>query len=367
MTSLRVALVCPYDLDRPGGVQTQVRLLARELAQRGHVARVIGPGRGAPQVGEMRIGRFVTIGLSGTRIDLVVASRSELARVTAAAFDLVHLHTPWNPFLPLQVWAATPAAAHVATFHDAPPEGLWGALAGRVLMPLAGRLLSHALDEVTAVSEVAARSLPPNRATITPNGVDASVFAPTEIVGREPFILYVGRLEPRKGVDDLLEAYAPLEGETPFWRLVIAGDGPLAGTLRRRATHLRGVTLVGAVSEAEKVRLMQTCAAFCAPARAGESFGIVLLEAMASGAPVVAAANPGYAEVVGEDGLLFRSRDVSALRACLRRLRDTPTLAASLALRGRVRAERFTAASVTDTVEASYRHALARSAAPCRR
>ena len=358
MSRLRVALVCPYNLDRPGGVQSHVRGLARALQECGHDTLIVGPGRGPVGPQEMRVGRFVTLGLSGTRIDLVAASREELANVAAQRFDVVHLHTPWNPLLPLQIWAATPSAAHVATFHDAPPGGLWGALAGRLLMPLAGRLLAGALDAVMAVSRVAAGSLPRGRGRIVPNGIDASAFHATDAPTRQPFILYLGRLEARKGVVDLLEAYAGMVDDFPGLSLVIAGDGPLAPTLRRRAARLPNIRFLGPVDDLEKAALLRRCRVFCAPSRYGESFGIVLLEAMASGAPLVAAANPGYRALLGDDGLLYPPGDIAALRRQLGRLLRDEALATELQRRGLTRAAAYEWSGIVTTVDEVYHRAL---------
>lgn len=357
---LRVALVCPYDLDRPGGVQSHVRGLARALRERGHHAVIVGPGQGSTTDGadEMRVGRFVTMGLSGTQIDVGVVTRAEMHRVRDARFDVVHLHTPWNPFVGLQLWWATPDAAHVATFHDAPPEGLWGALAARVLMPLAGHLLSLALDGVMAVSSVAARSLPSRRTVIVPNGIDADTLQRESAAAREGVILYVGRLEPRKGVSDLIRAFALLAQEHPGIRLVIAGDGPLAPALRRQAEGRPDIDFVGPVDEARKAALLATCRIFCAPSRHGESFGIVLLEAMACGAPVVAAANHGYRAVLGDTGLLYPPGDVDALRARLSRLLSDESLAHELGARGLERAGAHDWSRLVERVEEVYRQAL---------
>lgn len=418
---LKIAMVCPYDYTLPGGVQSHVEGLSRELEARGHRVSIIAPRpsgalarSGAPClfVGDARRIRF-----NGTQIDVVLAGWSELAdvrrRFAAGAFDLVHYHTMWNPFLPLQIRGAARGVPAVATFHDAAPDTAFGRLARAVLMPVAGALIGRFMvDACVAVSEVPAAALrtllDASRIRVIPNGVhvrgvgsgrfgdsgpqpdvDGGGAPPSSsgegsvqtsfsssTVGRSApaTILFVGRLEARKGVLDLVDAFAGVERRHSQARLVIAGDGYLRGDLRRRvaALGLRRVELVGFVSEAEKATLLAECDVFCSPARHGESFGIVLLEAMAAGRPVVAAANPGYREVLTGEGRLglVPPGDVAALGARLSELVANPELRAAMSRWGLSESQRYDWPRVADRIEALYHHVLGRrrsGASPLRR
>jgi phosphatidyl-myo-inositol alpha-mannosyltransferase len=380
MRPLRIAQVCPYDLDRPGGVQAHVRGLASELARRGHAVTIVAPrppeheyrgevhGAGCQQapralegsVTVLRLGRARTVRLSSTQIDVVAASVAELTTLGSLGLDIVHLHTPHNPWLPLQVRWYTPQATHVATFHDAPPGGIWGSFARAWLLPLAGWVMVRGLlKSAVAVSEVAAAAtgawLEPGELPVAPNGIDTSTFGPP-CPAQPACVVYVGRLEPRKGVDDLLEAFVRLRAHDA--RLVVAGEGPLGDTLRRRYASHPNIHFAGRVSEADKARLLATCTLFCSPARHGESFGIVLLEAMASGAPVVAAANPGYRALAGGYAVLYPPGSVAHLADRLEQVLGDAALRQQLSQRGLALAQRYDWSRVVDRIESLYVEAL---------
>jgi phosphatidylinositol alpha-mannosyltransferase len=224
-------------------------------------------------------------------------------------FDILHFHEPWVPVLSRQILSRS-NSVNVATFHAKLPETLMSRTVVRVVTPYTKAVLKQ-LDELTAVSEAASeyvRTLTDAPVSIIPNGIDLKHFKPapkTTDPGHKS-ILYIGRLERRKGVSYLLNAYALLAEKQPDVELIIAGDGPDREKLEALASELElgNVTFLGYVSNEEKLRLLQECDLFCSPALYGESFGIVLLEAMASGAVTVAGNNPGYAAVLQDLGSL---------------------------------------------------------------
>lgn len=347
---MRIAQVCPYDFLRPGGVQTHIRGLSAELRRRGHQVEVLAPrGRPGDEPGLRTIGRCRPLSFSATCIDLGLAGWRELRWLSCQRYDLVHYHTFWNPLIPLQVRAVLPAPS-VATFHDTPPSGLFGSLAEKVLMPLAAGLIGRFLVQaVVAVSPVTQRYL--GQAPVIPNGIEWGE-APPPAQGSE--VLYVGRLEPRKGVSVLLRAFERVRQLVPGARLTVAGDGPLRASLERQAGPQ--VQFLGEVDEAVRRSLLARCALVCAPSLYGESFGLVLLESMAASRPVVAAANEGYASLLtGElGGLLVPPGDQDAMTERLVELLSNRDRARYLGELGRERASSYAWPRVVDRLEALY-------------
>ena len=314
-----IALVCPYDLRRPGGVRSHIAGLGAALAARGHRVEVIAPGAGAPlealPVVPCGLARGVSFG--GTRIDISWAAWSEARAVARRGYDVMHFHTIWNPAVPFQLAAAF-GGPKVATFHDVagpntPAPARW------CMTPASAIITRLWLRRVIAVSPVVSAYLSVPHVVI-PNGV-----APPESLkagGARQGVIYVGRLEPRKGVATLLEAMSQVRDlRLP---VVIAGDGELRAPLesRCRGLGLDNVSFRGAVSEAEKWSLMNGASILVAPSIGGESFGIVLLEAMASGAIPVASDIPGYRGVLRDraSDLLFPADNAAALAQRIRAL-----------------------------------------------
>ena len=225
-------------------------------------------------------------------------------------FDILHFHEPWVPMLSRQILARS-QSVNIATFHAKLPDTVMTRTMVSMVTPYTKAVLRD-LDELTAVSEAAAEyvcSLTDAPVAIIPNGIDLSTFKTTSKVAKKDGrkrLLFIGRLERRKGVKCLLQAYALLAEKMPDIELVIAGDGPDRRKLEARAREMElpNVSFTGYISEEEKVELLETSDLFCAPALYGESFGIVLLEAMATGLVTVASNNPGYASVLQELGSL---------------------------------------------------------------
>jgi phosphatidylinositol alpha-mannosyltransferase len=355
---VKILQVCPYDVSRPGGVQRHVVDLSNALARAGHEVAIVAPATGAAPLLErgvelLRVGRTREWGMHGTRFEVTWASRDELDRVEARAreFDAAHFHTIWTPLMPWQVYrrVGRRVGRCVATFHDTPPPGVSGTLTRAAFGFLSGRL-SRRLDTMIAVSSAPAQHLRVSgraRLVILPGCIDLTPYAS---IAREPeangcTVLFVGRLEPRKGVLLLVEAFARVKAEAPLARLVICGDGEQraeAEALAARRKVADAVTFTGALADAERLALYARADVFCAPSPFGESYGLVIAEAMAAGLPVVAAANAGYRTVLtgmGATGLV-EPGDVGALAGRLAQVLGSHGLRSELSQWGREHAWR---------------------------
>ncbi|HEY2004439.1 MAG TPA: glycosyltransferase family 4 protein [Candidatus Saccharimonadia bacterium] len=312
---MKIGIICPYNVFMPGGVQTLVADQSTELRRRGHQVVVITPRpqgySGEPPQGTVFIGQSARIRAQHTWVDVSASVDTDVIdRVLATEkFDLVHAHEPLIPFLAWQVLGRLYCPV-IGTFHASLPDSVFAKSIAGSIGPYK-RSIFRRLNIVTAVSGAATSYLDgeiePERIHIVPNGINVESFRLKKPPARDPHtILFVGRLEKRKGVRYLLDAFALLQPELPHARLLIAGDGPernrLEGMVRQR--KLSGVKFLGSVSDKEKVELLSRCGLFTSPAPYGESFGIVLLEAMAAGAVVVAGANSGYESVLTGTGRL---------------------------------------------------------------
>ena len=307
--------MCPYSLSLPGGVQAQILALARSLRAAGHDTRVLGPCDGPPpDAGVTPLGNCVPLAANGSIApiapDLPCALRT-IRCLRDEGFDVVHLHEPMVPG-PCMTSALMKSAPLVGTFHAAGMSAAyrWGR------GPLAW--LADRLDRRCAVSEDARRLAVDHLGgsyELVFNGIEIERFAkatpwPTE----GPTILFVGRHEPRKGLAVLLAALDSLPADVNLW---VASDGPETQRLRAATAGDRRVEWLGRISDDERNRRLRAADVFCAPSLHGESFGVVLLEAMAAGAAIVASDLPGYANVAraGREANLVPPGDVAALAA----------------------------------------------------
>ncbi len=356
--ALRVALFCPYSLSIFGGVQAQVLGIAAELRRRGIDARVVAPCDGPPpEPGIFSLGP--TLGFPSNGSIAPIASSKAVAARTLEAIrvfepDVLHLHEPLSPGGNHTALVGTLLPA-VGTFHAAHPgENAWYEALTVPLRAMVARLTVR-----TAVSVEAQRNVEAafgERCEILPNGVDTDRFAsavpwPT----RRPALFFVGRHERRKGLAVLLEAFATLERDAVLW---VAGDGPETASLR--ALGVRNVEWLGPVSDDEKARRLRAATVACFPSSEGESFGIVLLEAMAAGAAVVASDLTGYRTVArdGQEAVLVAPDDPHALRAAIRGLLDDGDRRARLAAGGSQRAAEFSFARLADQLVPLYSEAV---------
>lgn len=308
---MKIGLVCPYNMFQfAGGVQDIVLQLHKELTKRGHSVKIITPRPrfhdGKAPKDMILVGRSVKANTPfQTMVDFgFEAAGDEIdAILEQEKFDILHFHEPWVPLLSRQILGKS-SAVNIATFHAKLPETATSKAIANAVTPYTRSVLKQ-LQVLTAVSDAAAefvRTLTKEPIEIIPNGVNLEHFKQKK--QHEPSetktILYLGRLEKRKGVDYLLDAYEQLRVDHGNVRLQIAGSGVKLKTLQKTVEQysIPDVEFLGFVSEAEKLELMRNADLYCSPALYGESFGIVLLEAMATGTPVVAGNNPGYASVM---------------------------------------------------------------------
>lgn len=360
---MKVLLVCPYSLGRPGGVQGQVLALARALRLQGVVASVMAPCDGAPpEPGVADVGRSIAFAANGSVAPIApdpAAWRRTLEVLRAEAPDVLHLHEPLVPG-PTLFTLLSGVAPALGTFHASGrvPAYVW-------LRPVM-RACSRRLAVRTAVSpearDLAERWLG-GACRVLPNGVEVEGFAkadPWPSEGRA--ILFVGRHEPRKGLEVLLEAFAGLPGDVRLW---VAGEGPETRRLRERVDRRLGdrIDWLGRLSGDELARRLRGAVAFCAPSLHGESFGVVLLEAMAAGTPVVASDISGYRDVArdGREALLVPPGDAGQLCRALQRVLLEPHLVGELVEAGTARAASFSMERLAERYVSLYASVLART------
>jgi phosphatidyl-myo-inositol alpha-mannosyltransferase len=361
---VRIALVCPYAFDDPGGVQTHVRELAERLLDRGHAVEVLAPvRRGASPSYVHAVGRPVNIpyNASNAPIDPRPWSRKAVrCQLTRFGPDIVHVHEPLTPST--SMWATLEARAPVvATFHSGASRARLFDLAAPLLRRVARRLAVR-----IAVSDAAAAFAGQRiggHFEIVPNGVDLARFTDADPADLGPGVklLFLGRLDTRKGFPVAVAAFARLAGERPDLRLIVVGDGPdrrevatLPASVRER------VTLLGAIPNIDIPPYLRACDLYLGASIGGESFGMVLVEAMAAGLPIVASRIPGYVEVVrdGVDGVLVRPGDPAALAAAAAGIVDDPDLAARLTAAGLERVRIYDWSTVVTRLEDLYRDAV---------
>lgn len=365
---LRVALICPYSLTIPGGVQGQVLGLARALRRLGHEVRVLGPCDGAPpETYVTPLGDSLPTAVNGSIAPLAPDPSAALRTIRALrdeAFDVLHVHEPLSPG-PSMTTLLMHTAPIVATFHAAGDSASYRYLNSIV------RNLANSIDLRFAVSkdalQLAERYLG-GEYEVLPNGVELDRYLDVEPVDeRRRALFFCGRHEPRKGLEVLLQAHRDLADDVELW---IASDGPETARLMREWSSDPRIQWLGRISDSEKLDLLRRATIFCAPSLGGESFGVVLLEAMASGTTVVASAIDGYQNVAtdGVDALLCTPGDIESLRDSLRLALHDVELRSRLAAAGRRRADEFSMVSLADSYVTAYRRAIAgESTAPVKR
>jgi len=364
---VKIVLACPYAWDVPGGVQVHVGQLAAHLKQRGHEIVVLAPGsRQASEPWVRIVGRPIRVPYQGTVAPICFSAHS--ARTIASVLrgfapDVVHAHEPFSPSTAMLATLRSRAPV-VATFHAFAERSRLLTAAAPAL-----RLVWRKLRVRMAVSVAAAgfvRSRFGDGIRIVPNGCDVELFGndgtkaarglPT---GRR--MLWVGRLDAQKGFPIAVAAFRRIASEVPDLSFVVVGEGrdrPAVSSLppdvRRR------MVMVGPVAHPSLPTYYAGADVFVSPAVGQESFGLVLVEAMAAGVPVVASDIAGYREVVraNVDGLLVRRGDPGALADAVRRVLSDPELASRLSEAGRARADRYRWDVVAGEIEAAYEDAI---------
>jgi phosphatidyl-myo-inositol alpha-mannosyltransferase len=361
---VKIALVCPYAFDDPGGVQTHVRELAEGLQHGGHEVEVLAPVRhGVTQPYVRAVGRPVNIryNASNAPIDPRPWSRRAVRRALSGFDpDVVHVHEPLTPST--SMWATLEARAPVvATFHSGATRSRLFDLAAPFLRRVAGRL-SVRIAVSDAAAAFAAQRIG-GRFEIVPNGVDLARFtdAPAADLGPGVKLLFLGRLDERKGFPVAVDAFARLAADRPALRLIVVGDGPDRRVVQALPEAIRArVRLLGAIPNVDIPPYLAACDLYLGASRGGESFGMVLVEAMAAGLPVVASRIPGYVEVIrdGVEGVLVSPGDPAALAAAVAGVLGDPALAGRLRLAALDRARTFDWSVVVARLEALYRGAV---------
>jgi phosphatidylinositol alpha-mannosyltransferase len=357
---LRVALFSPYSLTLPGGVQNQVMGLARSLRRSGHEVRVLGPCDGAPpDTFVTPLGESLPTAANGSIAPIAPDPAAALRTIRALRdeeFDVLHLHEPLSPG-PTLTALLMRTAPIVGTFHAAGDSASYRYLNRFV------RSIAEGIDERVAVSRDAehlAQRYLGGEYRILPNAVELDrFFSDRADDSRSRSILFCGRHEPRKGLEVLLRAHDRLRDGTT---LFIASEGPETARLRHEWPDDHSRTWLGRISDRNKVDLLHTVGIFCSPATGGESFGIVLLEAMAAGAVVVASDIDGYRNVATHrhDARLVPPDDDVALAATLKEILDDRDQAEILRENGSRRAEQFSMDSLADAYVGVYRSAIER-------
>lgn len=346
----RIAVVCPYSLAVPGGVQGQALGLAEAYASLGHEVLLMAPealavAPPAPPRGALELvdlGTTMQVRANGSLAPVpwspaaLMATRRALRRYRP---ELVHLHEPILPGPALEALVVSRQARQIATFHRAGADRwyrAWGRVVGR-LLPGSLALTAVSPEARSTAADVLGRS--PSTIALLWNGVDSRRFSkaapwPTSA----PTVMFLGRHEARKGADILLSAVTGWPEHLQIW---IAGEGRSTPSLRQRAALDDRVHFLGRIDEAEKASRLAGADCFCAPALRGESFGVVLLEAMAAGCAVVASDLPGYRDAGGDVVRYVPPGDPAALRATLGEILCDAPLRKRLGELGRRRAAAF--------------------------
>ena len=367
---MRIGLVCPYTWDIPGGVQYHVRDLAETLLGLGHHVEVLTPADDEDDLPPYVTcaGRAVPIRYNGSvaRLQFGPVAAARVRRwLRSGHFDVLHVHEPSAPSLSLLtcVLARGPI---VATFHAATVRSRWLSAVGGVLQPFMERISGR-----IAVSDLARRVQVEHLggdAVVIPNGVDVAHFASAAPLPGFPrpglTIGFLGRFdERRKGLPVLLDALAQIAPKHPDLHLVVAGRGDESGLYDDLPDLLADrVTVLGEISEEDKARMLASIDIYCAPNLGGESFGVILVEAMAAGAAIVASDLDAFRRVLGDGaaGVLVRRGDAGALATGLSALLSDPARREELVRSGRVAVQDYDWDVVAKRVLAVYETVVSR-------
>ncbi len=362
---MKIALVSPYDWSVSGGVNNHIHHLAEQYVSRGHAPHIVAAGTKTPKPEVCpitTIGRPIPLRVSGSiaRITLSLRVAGHIRRLLdAGEFDIVHVHEPFMPQLPINFLRYS-TSVNVGTWHAA-RESNFFYIYGRRLIK---RWITK-LDGKIAVSTAAVKHIEkyfPGYYNVIPNGVDVEHFAREleplpEFMDGKRNVLFVGRPEKRKGLRYLIRAFVGVQRAMPDTRLIVVGAGRFDRYERAvRSAGLRDVVFRSHVPFEELPRYHRSAHVFCAPNTGFESQGLVILEAMAAGLPIVASNIDGFAGVLthGVEGVLVRPEDAQALSSALLDLLRDPALRAEMAAHGRERAGHFSWDRVSQRVLSYY-------------
>ena len=371
MQALRVGLVYDDTIDRYGGIGAYVTTLGDALRRRGHlVTHLVGTSVMSERPGSnvRALARNVSVRFNGNHLSMPIWSeRRKLDRVMSEGdFDVLHVQVPYSPLMSGRLLARmADHAAAIGTYHVASERLLpkIGAQALRALMVRSAPRFDAHVSVSEAAANFALRWSGIRTSAVVPNPIHAAQIRTQASLGcwdDEMEVVFVGRLVPRKGAEQLVRAVAGMKRRP---RVAIIGDGPLRPRIEQLITKLgvrRSIRLYGTVSDEVKAAALAQARIACFPSLYGESFGLVILEALAAGAEMVLGGdNPGYAEVLGDRRALVDPRYAAGFARHLKQLLDDPGLRASIGVRQRLLLERCAADTVAADLIEVYRSALA--------
>jgi phosphatidylinositol alpha-mannosyltransferase len=368
---LRIALVSDVYYPHVGGIQEHIYHLGLELKSKGHKVKVITGGSRADVspsgLDVIRIGKVIQIpaNKSFSKITVVRGVVNKLRRIFAREkFDVVHVHGIFAPILPLYSHLVSKAVT-IHTFHAAFDSSIGYNFFKKLLQKLIKKV-----DGIIAVSNTARDSIAkyiPTNYTIIPNGVDTRRFNPEnkkikKFSDKNPIILFVGRFEPRKGLKYLFLSFNQIIKKIPDAILVVVGKGRLKEYYRSFLSKeaVGNVFFEGKVSMEALPSYFTTCDVFCSPAYTGESFGIILLEALASGKPVVASDIPGYRNIInsGSNGLLVEPKNPEEITKGILKILEDKKLERRFIEKGLETAEKYSWKNIARMIEVFYYNVL---------
>lgn len=371
---MKIGLVCPYNITKHGGVLEVVLALKSGLEERGHKVKIITPTpRGHandPHPDVIFVGTstdFRTLSFSDTtsQVSSQVDNEQIDAMLAKEKFDILHFHEPWMPLLSRQLLSRS-KSVNIGTFHAKVTDSTLSRSILKMVNFYLNSVMKY-LHVLTAVSDSGAEyvsTMTDQPITIIPNGIDLEKYshAPAKKKDAEKTILYIGRLERRKGAKYLLQAFQIFSQSNPDVRLIIAGDGPDREKLEILAEDLKlkNVSFLGFISEDLKLKLLSEADLFCSPAIFGESFGIVLLEAMATGTITIAGNNSGYSDLMQDIGALsiVNPTDIDEFARRLDLMHNQPDLRKLWQNWAKDYVKQFSYPNVIDKYEELYKDAL---------
>lgn len=369
MKKIKIGMVCPYGWDSPGGVQTHIRELTRHLLDEGHHVSVFAPVTNEESIQEdwlVNAGKPISIPVNGSVARVLfgpIASSRVKQWIAQGDFDLLHLHEPAIPSLSLLACSAA-TGPMVGTFHVSSPKQKAIYAIGPILEPIVEKLTAR-----IAVSESARKTLKEHfdtDAVVIPNGIEGAQYANAQptIHWRNPNTLgFIGRFEePRKGLQVLLAALPIIARFIPDVRILIAGPGDGDEFIKGLDVGLRNrIVFLGFLTDQEKASLLKSIDIYVAPNTGGESFGIILTEALSAGTPVVASDIPAFKAVLenGDAGLLFKNEDSSDLAKVLIGLLRDSEKQKQLSNRGKLSSQKYDWQVVAEQILTVYEMAMA--------
>jgi len=368
---MKIGLVSPYDFSFPGGVNNHIKYLAKYFLKWGHEVKILAPQSKNNNESTLSViphGHPFPWSSIGTVSRIPISPwlpfqvRNTIRKET---FDILHVHEPLLPLLPLSALLSS-TCTNIGTFHAYHGTPYFYKFTKRYLLRCLPKL--HGRIAVSGAALQFISSQLPGEYRIIPNGVDTTYFKRSNL-RRPEFndgklnILFVGRLEKRKGVDYLIKAYADIKYKLPQTRLIIVGSGTRwsqALNTLVKDINIPDIVFTGYVDDNEILSYYHSADVFCSPAIFGESFGIVLLEAMACGIPIVASHIAGYADIVshGDDGLLTEPCDKDALAGSLLQVLENPTLRLEMGDKGERKARLFDWQNIAGKVMALYQECI---------